>query len=475
MENTFSRHDGAPLGGKGADRDPHFQNADWRDPVVNMRARSALAKLGFQLEENTDSNDLPSLLRDRTTLRRAINALMARIEKAADEGKESELVDLSKDRNAIHALTERANRLVQNAELAKAKFDGVRRPGAGDILLDGRVVQPLRSPESIQAHYRQSGGRGAEADFGLAEFLRGVANLKTTDSVRAALSVGTDADGGHMVPHVLMPRILEALVPASTVLSAGASIIPLETGGKTFTMAAVDSIPTAAWRAERGAVAESQPGFRAVTVTPRSLAFFFKVSRELLMDAAGIEQALQMAIAQAFAKALDRTGLRGTGVAPEPLGLGGIVGVNPVANGTNGASLATTKWANFHSAVQLIMEDDAPMPTASIMSPRSRVILGALTDTTGQPLNVPPMLSSMQMLVTSQIPNNLTVGSSADCSEIYLGDFTKMFFAMRESVSVQVVSEAFASTGEVGFIGHVRADVAALYPKAFALVTGVRP
>jgi hypothetical protein len=45
---------------------------------------------------------------------------------------------------------------------------------------------------------------------------------------------------------------------------------------------------------------------------------------------------------------------------------------------------------------------------------------------------------------------------------------------MREQMSIQIAHELFASTGEVGFICHVRADVAVMYPKAIAVVTGVR-
>lgn len=45
---------------------------------------------------------------------------------------------------------------------------------------------------------------------------------------------------------------------------------------------------------------------------------------------------------------------------------------------------------------------------------------------------------------------------------------------MREQMSIQVANELFAGTGEIGFICHVRADVAVMYPKAIAVVTGVR-
>lgn len=80
----------------------------------------------------------------------------------------------------------------------------------------------------------------------------------------------------------------------------------------------------------------------------------------------------------------------------------------------------------------------------------------------------------MQFLASSQIPNNLTVGSSSDCSLAFVGDFRNLTFILRENVSVQVLREVFAGTGEIGFACHVRADIALPYPQALAVVAGIR-
>ena len=338
---------------------------------------------------------------------------------------------------------------------------------------DGESVKALRSVDDIRAHYAQTPRNSMDGDVHLDDFLRGVAGMKTTTAVSAAMSVGTDASGGYAVPSVVMPGILEALVPASSLLSAGAGIIPLDNGAKSYTTAAVNALPSAAWRLEAGSVVESEPTFRAVTAAPKSLAFFFKVSRELLADANNLNAALTVAIAQAFAKELDRAGLRGSGTNPEPLGILGTAGVSAVSNGANGASLAG--YGNFFTATQTLLQANAPAPTAAIMSPRSLVKLGALVDSTGQPLRKPQMLESLNLISTPAVPDNLTVGTSTDCSEIYVGDFTKVVFMLRENVSIQLAKELFATTGQVGFICHVRADVAVLYPQALAVIKGVRP
>lgn len=329
----------------------------------------------------------------------------------------------------------------------------------------------LRNAEDFQRHYAVKAPRD-ENGLSMADFLRGAARMKSTDQVQRALSVGVNTAGGYTVPSVLMPGILSALVPASSLMQAGASIVPLTEGGKTFSFAGVDALPTAAWREENGQVAESAPTFRNIVMTPRSLSFYTKVSRELLADGVNIDAAIYEVIAQAFAKEIDRAGLLGSGTSPQPRGLRNIAGVNAISSGANGAAL--TGYGKLFEATQAILEANAAMPTAAIMSPRSRVKIGSLAATDGQPMQIPPMLAGLQMLTTSQIANNLTVGTSTDCSEIYVGDFSKLVLGMREQLSIQVMEEAFADYGQIGFMCHVRMDVAALHPSAFAVVSGVR-
>lgn len=338
---------------------------------------------------------------------------------------------------------------------------------------NGGDVKVLRNSADIRSHYAAMNNTGRPGEeIRIDDFLRGVAGMKSSTAVQNALSTGTDTAGGYLLPSVVMPGILEALVPASSLLSAGAGIVPLDAGARNFTTAAIDTIPTAQWRLESGQIATSEATFRAVVAAPKSLAFMFKVSRELLADAPNMAAALNVAIGQAFAKELDRVGLRGSGNAPEPHGILTTPGIQTMGNGANGKALAG--YANFLSAAESILQADAPAPLAAIMSPRSLIRLAGLTDTTNQPLTPPQMLENWKMLSTSQIPNDLTVGTANDCSEIYVGDFSKVNFMMREQVSIQIARELFAGTGEVGFICHVRADVAVMYPKAIAVVTGVR-
>lgn len=357
-----------------------------------------------------------------------------------------------------------------HTKLAFAQMQGEdSTPTADDGVIHS--FKAMRTPAQFKAHYAQR-AEGTDK-VSLSDFVRGVAGLRTTDAAKASLGRGQDTAGGFAVPHTVMPEILSALAPASSLLQAGAGVVPLEHGAKSVTTAAINALPNAAWRAELGALAVSEPTFRAVTAIPQSLAFMFKISRELLADAANMEAALRIAIGQAFAKELDRVGLRGTGTAPEPRGLLHTSGVQVVNHGAaNGAKLES--YAPILQGIGAVMAADGPMPNAVIGAPRSVITLAGLTDQAGQPVRKPELLEGLPLLHTSQIPVDLTTGTSSDTSELYVGDFRQMYFLMRENVSIQLLREAFASTGEIGFACHVRADVVIPYPQAFAVVKGVK-
>lgn len=442
--------------------------AEWNS---NMHRFTQISVEIKALEDGAQNDDTAAELRAAYPAPRGILSVRA------DVGDAGNVVDLVKQINASlidfkATQNERVGNLEAALDSTNTRAAALEMNGPAQALTAPHVgVKALRSYGEFKAHFSSREGYSSDP-VSLTDFMRGVAGMQSTAAVNAALSVGTNTAGGFSVPSQTMPQILSALTPVSSLLTAGAGIVPMESGAKTATTAVVDTVPTASWRQERGDVVESDPAFRAVVATPQSLAFYFRVSRELLADGQGIEAALQEAIAQAFAKALDYAGLRGSGAAPEPLGIKGTPGVHLITNGANGTALAG--YGNFMSAAEALLTANAPMPTAAIMAPRSLIKLAGLEDSTRQPLRKPELLANLPLIATPQIPVNLTTGTASDTSEIYLGDFSKMYFLMRENLSIQLLREKFATTGELGFLCHVRADVVITHPKAFAVVTGVR-
>jgi HK97 family phage major capsid protein len=420
-------------------------------------------------------DDRAKQLATRADARRCLNAIHQPTIDAFNRADEDAMREYETATSALTHLISQISEDLDAADAVMAERRGKQSGTAGEAWRNVATGAPLavigrEHAGNVAAKLnRVDGGEGTMGDF-----FRGVAGGRTTDGIKAALSVGTDGSGGYTVPSWLFPRFLEALLPVSSLTKAGARIVPLDDTAKTYRIARVSTVPSAAWRNEAGAVAESDPAFTAMDLTPRSLAFYFKVSRELLQDSANLDQMLPGVFAGALAKEIDRTGLRGSGTPPEPTGLLNTANVNAVTNGANGATLSTIKWANLISAYQAILDANGPVPTAAIMAPRSVAGFASLADSTGQPLQRPALLAPVEFIATSQIPVNLTVGSSTDCTELYVGDFSNMMIGMRESISVMANSQLYAATGQVGFFVHARVDFGVTYPVAFAKITGVR-
>lgn len=456
-----------------------------------MQATAELGKLGIKLSDKCQENPTHSSRADqnssRAELRRAVNALRDHA-KAKPENMTDDLLEAVECVTAQIEIISHQMKMDDTADQAFGNHhggaggprDSELRDQSGQRIGTMLSNQDLRDAGQIAAKLGAGTRGGAHNAWGedsgdqmsLGDFFRGVAGMRTSDGVRNALTEGTDTAGGYTVPSVLLPGILNALVPASALLQAGANVAVLNQQGDSFKIAATDTIPTAAWRLESGNIAESEPAFRSIAITPRSLAFRFKVSRELLQDSPGLDVALRTAIAQAFAKELDRAGLRGTGAIPEIRGLLNIEGVNALDMALpDGAPLAN--YAKFINAARLIKDANAPAPKAVIMSTREDETIALFADTTGQPLRRPEALSGWDFIASPQIPIDLAVGASTDCSEMYLGDFGLFTYFIREGISVQLLRELYAQTGEVGFVCHTRVDVAAMYAKAFAIITGI--
>jgi HK97 family phage major capsid protein len=242
----------------------------------------------------------------------------------------------------------------------------------------------------------------------------------------------------------------------------------------TLNIARMTGGATVAWKAEGNAITPSDMVFDRVAFTARTLPILVRLSRELFDDmqpeaAAGIERE----IAAALALELDRGCLRGSGTPPEVKGVRNQSGVTVTSLGVNGASLVWDHVLDGVAAVRNLNLD----PNAVLMSSRTQNALAKLKLTTGEYIPSPLVPAGISQLVTNQIPNNLTVGTSNDCSEVYCGDWSQLLVGLRTDLrfQIQVLTERFADTLEVGLLTYLRADVQLQHPEGFTVLTGVRP
>ncbi|MGH3993742.1 MAG: phage major capsid protein, partial [Pseudonocardiaceae bacterium] len=267
----------------------------------------------------------------------------------------------------------------------------------------------------------------------------------------------------------LSGRIIDLARNASRVMQAGAVTVPMT--AQTLKVARLTGEGSPAWHAENAAVTDADLAFDAVTFTARTLTRLVKVSVELFEDAdPSSGEIIARSFAAQIALELDRVALRGSGTAPEPRGVLNSTGVTLTDHGANGAAITNYDW--WLDAIGTVRNQNFE-PTAHIQAPRSATSLSKLKESSTLAYLAPPAGLS-PMLPTKQIPTNLTVGTSTDCSEVYTGQWDQLMIGMRTDFRLLFLNQRYLDNLQYAFLAYLRADVQLAHGEAFVVDRGVR-
>ena len=292
----------------------------------------------------------------------------------------------------------------------------------------------------------------------------------------SALRTATGAEGGWLVDEAVSSRFIDAARPASRVLAAGASVLPME--ASTVHLPGWADPITARWVGELQERAETDSDFRKVTLAAKTVATRIKLSLELLEDSGTFEPVTEIVMdefARAIGGAIDLAALVGTGTDNQPLGIYYADGVNEETLGAG--SGATPSDYDFLLDAMYEIEEANFTPNAVLWSARTANTLRKLkTGLSGDKtqLSMPAEVQALKRLTTNQIPNDLQVGAGAFSAAI-VGQFDQLVIGARPSLALQTLTDPYtaSSTGAVWLNARVRADVAMLNRKAFTRVRGI--
>ena len=301
-----------------------------------------------------------------------------------------------------------------------------------------------------------------------------------------AMSAGTDSAGGYIVPTVFVNELIEMLRAESVVNALGATVlsgltgspveIPKQTGGA-----------TAYWVAENADITASDLTLGQVSLTPKAVAAIVKLSNRLLnLSNPSAEAMVRRDVAQALALAIDLAALRGTGSGSQPIGIANTSGINTVAIGTNGGNFTFDYAADM---VDELAKDNAAKgklgfamhPTIAKKLKKTRIPQYS-GDTGGEWIMLPMSDSNLAdalgygFKLTTQIPVNLTKGSSSDCSEVYFGNWQELLIGEWGGLEIMAsneTSDAFQKNQTwVRVIQEV--DIAVRHAESFCLLNDAR-
>ncbi|PWC04261.1 phage major capsid protein [Agromyces badenianii] len=335
----------------------------------------------------------------------------------------------------------------------------------------GRAAS-LRSNQSFGSAFGQR--EQVDPDSGKYENLGELTRALTTTGASAVVPVGWES------------QIIDLARAKSRVIQAGAGVIPMNT--KVVNIGRLTGDPTAAFRAEGGSIALSDPTFDNVVLTAQSMSARVKGTREWFEDSDQASRLVQDALAQAIASKIDQVALYGgiiTGAGginlatpPNPRGIlatlnavkpANVLGVGP----ENGTTQSASGYWNEILDLLFTVRDNNEEPTALIWNSKAGRQYAKATDSTGQPLSRPADVTEKQILVDNNIPS-YTLGTNTTATDVFSGDFGQLVIGQRLGLTLQVQNELYSETGEIGIIAHWRGDLAPARPGAFAVYRGLK-
>ena len=331
--------------------------------------------------------------------------------------------------------------------------------------IDAELARPTSNPITNQP----GSGAGDEKKTGRASdaynraFWDSIRDRGNHYELRNTLTIGTDSEGGYLVPDEFERRLVDALKEENFFRSL-ATIIRTSSGDRKIPV--VTGHGEAAWMDENGLYPESDDSFGMTSIGAFKLGTAIKVSDELLKDSVFD---LQAYIASEFARRIgtkeEEAFLIGDGVS-KPTGL-----FNTAENGV------TTAGAN-------ITFDDVMDLYHSLRSPYRKKAVWLLNDTTVKALRKlkdgngnyiwqpsvqigqPDMILNRPYYTSSFVPD-LTAGNKV----MAFGDFSYYWIADRQGRSFKRLNELYAANGQVGFLASQRVDGKLILPEAVKTMT----
>ncbi|MCM1297827.1 MAG: phage major capsid protein [Muribaculaceae bacterium] len=360
--------------------------------------------------------------------KRGADGMLSAEDTAAYDRMEADVVALGKE---IERLERQA---AIDAELAKATSAPITgRPGGG-------------APGEEKA--------GRASDGYRASFWNAMRAKAPSMAVYDALQVGTDSEGGYLVPDEYEHTLVEAL-EEENVFRQMAKVIRTSSGDRKIPVVAGKG--TASWIDEEGAFPESDDSFGQVSIGAYKLGTMIKVSEELLNDSVFD---LQSYISREFAR---RIGAKEEEAFFAGDGKGKPLGVLAASGGAEvGVTAASAAAVTADELMDLFYSLKAPYRKKSVWVLNDSTIKGVrkLKDSNGQYLWQPSLVAGTpDTLLGRPVKTSAYMpAAAAGAKTVAFGDFSYYWIADRQGRSFKRLNELYAATGQVGFLASQRVD-----------------
>ena len=319
--------------------------------------------------------------------------------------------------------------------------------------IDREMDQPTASPLVSRPVAPNDKKQGRASDEYRNAFWGMIRNRNLTPGVMNDLQIGTDTEGGYLVPDEFEHTLVQGL-EEENVLRSLCTVIQTSSGDRKIPI--VTAHGTASWVDEEDPIPTSDETFGQISIGAHKVATMIKVSDELLQDSVfNLESYIAAEFARRIGAAEEEAFITGNGTG-KPTGL---------LHATNGAGTGVTTSGNTPTA------DEIFDLVHSIKSVYRRKAVFLLNDSTlkairklkegqGQYLWQPGLKEGQpDMLLNYRIATSPFMPEIGAGNKVILfGDFKSYWIADRQGRSFQRLNELYAATGQVGFRATQRVD-----------------
>ena len=332
--------------------------------------------------------------------------------------------------------------------------------------LDAELSKPLSKPLTSRPMTAGKDRGFRSSDEYRGSFWNAMRSKYMRPEVMDALQIGTDTEGGYLVPDEFERTLVSALEDEN-IFRSMAKVIQTSSGDRKIPLSTGHG--EAKWIDEEGAFTESDESFGQVTLGAHKVGTLIKVSEELLNDSVfDLESYIATEIGRRIGAKEEAAFFTGDGNG-KPTG---------ILNATGGADVGITA-----ASATAITADELIDLFHSLRGPYRKNAVWVLNDSTikairklkdnnGNYLWQPSISAGVPDTILGRPVKTSTFMPeiAADNKVIAFGDFSWYWIADREGRTFRRLGELFATNGQVGFLGSQRVDGKMILPEAVKIL-----
>ena len=317
--------------------------------------------------------------------------------------------------------------------------------------LDLEMSKPTSAPISTNPNAKTAEKTGRSSDKYKKSFWLAMRNKKNPYEAINALQIGTDSEGGYLVPDEYESTLIEKLHDEN-IIRQYATVIKSSNGDKKIPVVA--GYGEATWTDEEAAYTESDDSFGVITLGAHKLTSIIKVSEELLNDSVfDLEQYISKEFVRRMAAAEENAFINGTGTG-RPTGI--------LQTAETGKTTAAAAAITADEVIDLYHSLRSPYRKNAVFIANDSTVkaIRQLKDSNGMYLWQPGLKEGQpDTLIGNRIISSAYMPDiGAGKKPILFGDISYYWIADRQGRTFQRLNELYAATGQVGFRTFQRVD-----------------